>query len=228
MKIKKTLTTAMILGTICLSGGLLLASELPNRGPLPFASWDKDGNGSIDQQEFETVRQQRQAAMKAGGQMGRNMASAPAFSRIDTDGNGLISAEELTAIQGKQIRYNGKGQAGNKRNMAMGRGHHGNKQGMGNGKGMGYQAMDAETREKYDAFFSATTELRAEIMAKRTAKQAVMRSANPDPDQAAQLTRELLELRAQMRAQADTAGVEIAQGRSNRHGGLGNGCNMRL
>lgn len=112
-------------------------------------------------------------------------------------------------------------------NCGMGRGHHGKGQGMTNNKGARYQAMDAETREKHDAFYAATADLRREMAAKRAEKQALMHSTNPDPDQAAQLTRELLELRARMQAQAEEAGIQMAQGCSGRHGGMGHGGNGR-
>ena len=239
MKMKKTLTTAMILGTISLSAGLVIAYDLPTRGPAPFTTWDADGSGTIDQQEFNTICEQRQAMAKSSGRMGRNMANAPSFAQIDTDGDGTITVAELTVMQqgqrGKQGMgwHHGNGQAmtgGQRYNnggMGMGRGHHGGGQGMTGNMGPRHQAMDAETREKYDAFFVSTTELRKEMAVKRAEKQAVMRGANPDPDQAAQLTRELLELRARMQAQAEDAGIQIAQCRSNRHGGMGHGGGAR-
>lgn len=216
MKRNKTLTAAMIFGFISLSAGMVIANNLPTRGPVDFATWDADGNGTIEEQEFNTVRQQRQTAAKANGRLGRNMVNAPSFAQIDTDNDGKISAKELTVMQqgqrGKSIR---------------GRGHHGAGPGIrANMMGPRYLAMDDETRAKYDAFFADTTELRKEIAAKRTEKRAIMHTTNPDPDQAAQLTRELLQLRSQMMTKADKAGIDIGPGSGFRHGydGKGHGC----
>ena len=234
MKMKNTLATTLILGTIGLAAAMVSAGTTATPGPVPFASWDADNDGTVTEQEFNTFREQRQEAMKAGGRMGRNMAGAPTFATIDTDGDGLITAEELTAMQqsmggnrGMGRHHKGMAQGQMNSNRGMGRGHHGRGQGMTASKGPRYQAMDAETREKHDAFYAATADLRQEMAAKRAEKQAVMRSTNPDPDQAAQLTRELLELRAQMQAQAEEAGIQMAQGRSGRHGGMGHGGNGR-
>ncbi len=229
MKMKKTLLAAMILGTLGLTAAMAAATTTP--GQVPFASWDADNDGTVTEQEFNTMREQRQAAMKNSNRMGRNMAAAPTFTQIDTDGDGLITAEELATRQQSMRGRHGKGrhhgsmvqlgQMNNNRGMGMGRGHHGRGQGMTGKMGSRYQAMDTETQAKHDAFREATTELRKEMAVKRAEKQAVMRSANPDPDQAALLTRELLELRAQIQTQAEEAGVQMAQGRSNRHGGMG-------
>ena len=207
----------MILGTFSLSAGWLIGGTLPARGPIPFASWDADGSGTIEEAEFNALREQRQAMVKTSGYMGRNMANAPTFAQIDKDDDGRISPEELTAIQQGQWCK-----------LGMGR-YYGAGRGMTGKMGRRYQAMDAESKEKYNAFFTATTKLRQEIMAKRAEKRAVMRSTNPDPDQAAQLTRELLDLRGQLVAQAEEAGVAIALGRpgGNRSCGRGNGGGPR-
>jgi hypothetical protein len=218
MKMKKTLTAALIVGAFSLTTGLVFANDLPTRGPVPFATWDADNSGAIDEQEFNALREQRQAAVKASGRQGKNMANASTFAQIDSNGDGQISDEELSAMQQRR---------GNK--QSMGKGHHGSRQAMKGKMGPRYQAMDAETRKKYDAFFASTSELRKEMAAKRAEKQAVMRSADPDPDQAAQLTRELLALRSQMKTQAQEAGIEMApgSGRGKGHSGKGQGCRAR-
>jgi hypothetical protein len=239
MKMKKTLTAALIVGAFSLTTGLVIANDQPARGPVPFSTWDADNSGAIDEQEFNALREQRQSAVKASGRQGKNMANASTFAQIDSNGDSQISAEELSAMQqGKGNKQgmgkgrNGSGKAmhqgqGNK--QSIGKGHHGPKLAMKGKMGPRYQAMDAETRQKYDAFFASTTELRKEMAAKRTEKQAVMRSANPDPDQAAQLTRELLALRSQMKTQAQEAGIEMGPGygRGKGHGAKGRGCRAR-
>ena len=198
---KKLFTATMILAAISLSGGLMIAHGNPmmHGGTPPCTAMDTDGNGSIDQQEFDAFREQR-------------MANAPKFSEIDTNGDGVITPDEMVAMH--LTRFGGKG---------MGAGYH-SRPGCMMGQmagGPGYQAMDEETKAKYDAFMTDTVELRKEIAVKRAEKRAVMRSQNPDPDQAAQLTRELLELRAQMMAKADEAGVDFGPGRGCAGGRMG-------
>ena len=224
MKITKTLTTALVFSVFTLSAGLIIAGNSPVRGgsapcagmtaggaPCPMtgtpgAAMDTDGNGTIDEQEFNAMREKRQAA-------------APTFAEIDADGDGVVTGEELVAMHQQRMGQQGKM-----------RGHHGMGGAMmGNRAGCPgqQQAMDPETREKYDAFMDATAELRKELAAKRAAKRAVMRSANPDPDQAAQLTRELLELRAQIMAQAEEADVDFGPGTGCMNGRTGCGSKGR-
>lgn len=219
MKMTTALTAALFFGTLSLGGGLVIANDLPTRGPIPFATWDADGSGTIEEQEFNTIRERRQATAKTDGRMGRNMASAPTFAEVDSDADGRITAEELTVMQ--------QGQASIR---AMGRGHNGAGCAMKKTRGPGHRAMDEETRLKHEAFFADTTELRTAIAAKRAEKRVVMHSTNPDPDQAAQLTRELLELRSQMMAQAEAAGIEFGPGKSRGcgRGAQGPGCGAHM
>jgi len=204
----KALTTAMIFGALTLGAGLVIANTYHKpHGGSSCAAMDTDGNGSIDEQEFNTMRQQRQDA-------------APTFAQIDTNGDGLISTDEMAAMHQEQLEKRGKGRHG----------HHGmGSHGMMGNKPCKHQVMDAETQKKHDAFMAATIELRKELAVKRAEKRAVMQAASPDPEQAAQLTRELLELRALMMAQAEEAGVDFGpghgclNGRSGK-GGCGGGC----
>jgi hypothetical protein len=218
MKMNKVMTTAMIFGIICLGTGLATATEKSAQGPVPFATWDADGNGTVDEQEFTAIREQRQAAVKSSGRMGMNMTSAPSFADIDTNGDGLLTAEEFTYMQqDRQSLHQGKGQGKHRKGQmnncsSMGGKHHGAGKAMSGEMGQRYQDMDAETREKHDAFRAATADLRKEMAAKRAEKQAVMHAVNPDPEQAAQLTREMLELRGQLMAQAEEAGIKMGQG----------------
>ena len=95
----------------CVYGGLLLilttalisinaqAEDMPSHGPAPFADFDKDGSGSISEEEFNTTRSQRMAAKAAEGKQMRGAASAPTFAEVDSDGDGQVSPDELTAAQ---------------------------------------------------------------------------------------------------------------------------------
>lgn len=224
MKTIQTVAVVMIFGTLTLGAGLASAYDLPVRGPIPFVTWDTDSNGTIEEQEFNTIREQRQTMVQSSGHMGRNQSATPTFAQTDTDNDATITSTELTAMQQGQWNnqnmgnHHGKNQALAQGQRGMRQGHHGNQQAMTGKKGMRYQAMDAETKDKYDAFFKATTDLRKEIAIKRAEKRAIMRSDNPDPKQAGQLTGELFELRAQMLAQAEEAGVELAQNKAYRNG----------
>ncbi len=224
MKKTTVITTAMIFGSLILSSGLVIAKEMPARGPVSFTTWDADGNGSIDEKEFNATREQRQQKARTNGRQGRNMANAKTFSEIDSNNDGTISADELKTHQAS-MQNSQKGQG---KKQSMNRGNHckqGKKVAMKSGKGKRYQTMDAATRQKHDDFRAATADLRKQIAEKRTEKQSVMRSANPDPDQAALLTRQLLELRSQMSVEAEKAGIALRSGAGCRHGhgGKGNG-----
>ena len=98
------------------------AEEIPVRGPIPFAAFDKDANGFISEEEFNTVRGKRMAKRAAEGRPMRGAASAPSFSDFDTNGDGQLTQDELAAGQ--------KARMENRPGMGMG-------QGMGQGKGMG-------------------------------------------------------------------------------------------
>jgi len=203
MKMTKTLTAAMICGALTLSAGLVIANNHPmSGGNAPCAGMDTDGDGSINEQEFNTIREQR-------------LANMPTFADIDTDGDGQISAKERTAIH--QEKRNKRGPAHH------GMGMMGGPKGM-DGMGHGYKNMDPETKEKHDAYMEATADLRKEIAVKRAEKRAVMMGTDPDPEQAAQLTRELLELRSQMMVIAEESGVDFGPGCQNNRGCKGRGC----
>lgn len=99
-----------IIATI-LSGTALYAVaqgfNIEQRGPAPFSAYDINGDGTITAEEFNSFRKQRQAARAAQGRMMRNAANAPSFADLDTDQNGEISQEELTAGQQAQMLKRG-------------------------------------------------------------------------------------------------------------------------
>ena len=108
------------------------SQEIPSRGPIPFAAYDKDGNSQISEDEFNQTRAARMSAKMAEGKQLRNAANAPSFSSFDTNNDGQLSRQELMSgqkAQREKRRGMGKG-------MGQGRGM-GKGQGMGQGKGMG-------------------------------------------------------------------------------------------
>jgi Ca2+-binding EF-hand superfamily protein len=117
------------LSVVCLSliaSSGLQAGETPERGPIPFAAYDQDGDGRISQEEFQSVRGKRMAEKIAQGRPMRGAADAPAFPALDRDGDGYIAPDELAAGQKVQME----------KRRAMGRGAgRGMGQGMGPGRG---------------------------------------------------------------------------------------------
>jgi len=110
------------------------AEELPLRGPIPFSAYDRDGNGLISADEFNTVRGERTQIQATQGMPMRGAATAPAFSQLDANGDGSVTPDELAAGQRAQMerrRAAGMG-AGQGRGMGMGPGP-----GMRPGPGMG-------------------------------------------------------------------------------------------
>ena len=68
-------------------------------GPPPFSEFDQDGDGFVSEEEFNSTRAARMAAMAEAGRPMKGAATAPAFSDLDTDGDGRLSEAELIAGQ---------------------------------------------------------------------------------------------------------------------------------
>ena len=114
------------------------SEAIPERGPIPFAAYDKDGNGHISEKEFSAVRAERMSTRVAEGRPMRGAASAPSFSEFDTNKDGQLTQDELTAGQ--------KAQMEKRRSMGMGMGQG---RGMGEGMGMG-MGGNMPTFSEYD------------------------------------------------------------------------------
>jgi Ca2+-binding EF-hand superfamily protein len=85
--------------------------------PPAFADVDANGDGFVSEDEFNTFRAQRHAAMAEAGKPMKGMATAPAFKDIDSDGDGKLSEAELTAAQQahmKTLHESHSGMAGGK------------------------------------------------------------------------------------------------------------------
>ncbi len=95
-------------------------------------------------------------------------------------------------------------------------------------QGPRFQQLDQETRDKINQFFTDTQSLHREMAMKRAERQAIMRSANPDPQAAAKVAGEMFDLRTTIRQKAAEAGVDqyIGGGRMGRCGGPGRGRGM--
>lgn len=99
---KSVFETILIIAAVLAMALLPLAAkagEAMQHKPPSFAEIDKDGDGFVSEDEFNSHRAERQAAMAAAGKPMKGMASAPAFADIDSDGDGKLTEAELTAAQ---------------------------------------------------------------------------------------------------------------------------------
>lgn len=93
------------LGLTLLAACTCLAAQAQPRGgaatargiaPATFADYDRDGNGTISEAEFNAVRAERRAANQVG-QASRRAAMSLTFQQMDRDGDGQITREEFDA-----------------------------------------------------------------------------------------------------------------------------------
>jgi len=122
-KVRKSITTGLL---VIVAGSFISlnaqAGKGCSHGPAPFADFDKDGSGFVSEEEFNTARATRMAAMAAEGRQMRGAENAPAFADIDTDGDGQLSQDELNVAHKAHME----------KNRAM---HKGDGMGHGSGKG---------------------------------------------------------------------------------------------
>ncbi len=105
MKNRNAVISLSVLALI--AGATLQAEELPSRGPIPFAAYDKDGNGMVSEAEFNAVRVERIRQRAEAGMPMRNVGNSPAFSVFDSNGDGQLTQEELSAGQRTQMGQRG-------------------------------------------------------------------------------------------------------------------------
>lgn len=119
----KPLVPSVLALLLCAGTCPLQAAEtapLPASGPIPFAVYDLDGDGSVSAQEFNTVRDRRLVERDRAGRPMGGMAGEPAFSDFDADGDGLLTPAELE--QGRQQRQQGRPGMGQGMGSSMGQG----------------------------------------------------------------------------------------------------------
>lgn len=101
----------VVLGSLGVIASALLAQDLPDRGPVSFATYDVNGDGYVSQQEFYDIRDARMQQKATAGMPMRNAANAPDFSALDKDKDGKLSELELLRGQNEQMQKN-KGNKG--------------------------------------------------------------------------------------------------------------------
>jgi len=99
----KTAFEIILVLTIVLAVALLPltanAESEHQHSPPPFTEFDKDGDGFVSEEEFNSTRAARHAAMAEAGKPMKGMATAPAYADLDSDGDGKLNEAELIAGQ---------------------------------------------------------------------------------------------------------------------------------
>lgn len=76
------------------------------RGPIGFEAYDKNKDGFITQEEFESVKTERMSAKAEAGMPMRNAANSPDFTYFDTNKDGKITKEEYQKGQLERMQEN--------------------------------------------------------------------------------------------------------------------------
>ena len=81
--------------------GLFLAGALHAMPPAqsPIQMFDKDGSGTVNEEEFNAARAERMAKMAKTGRPMRHAGQGPQFSDIDADKDGEVTLDEFIAAR---------------------------------------------------------------------------------------------------------------------------------
>ncbi len=105
--LKKATFTAVITLILGATPFMLQAENLPDRGPIPFSTYDKNSDGSLSETEYYDVRSQRMQQRADEGRPMRNAGNAPEFSDFDSNQDGKITPEELQTGQDARMQQRG-------------------------------------------------------------------------------------------------------------------------
>jgi hypothetical protein len=111
--------------------------EMPARGPVPFNSFDADGNGQVSQEEFYRAHSERLQQRTQSEKPYRHMGNAPAFGDIDSNADGGLSREEIETHQQRQRESHQQQYQQRQQQMYQERMNMGGAGGMGTGQGQG-------------------------------------------------------------------------------------------
>ena len=76
------------------------------RGPIGFEAYDKNKDGLITQEEFDSVKEERMSSKSEAGMPMRNAANSPDFTYFDTNKDGKITKEEYQKGQLEHMQEN--------------------------------------------------------------------------------------------------------------------------
>jgi Ca2+-binding EF-hand superfamily protein len=103
-KLNKILSASVVALSISLLPSVVIASDMPERGPIPFASYDKNSDGFISEIEFNNVHTERMQERADSGRMMRNAGNAPEFSEFDANKDGKLTQTELETTQNAKMQ----------------------------------------------------------------------------------------------------------------------------
>jgi hypothetical protein len=175
MKHQRLIPLSAALTGLCLAG-ILQAAQPPM--PTPIEMFDKDGSGTVSEEEFNAGRAERMAKMAESGRPMRYAGQGPQFSDLDADKDGEVTLEEFTEARRAMMErrhaermarrsamreamppmHQGYPQGGGcMQGGGQGMGHPGgcmHKQGMGHQgcmhrKGMGHHGMGGKHKPRY-------------------------------------------------------------------------------
>ena len=139
------MTKRFILTGAALATVLALASnpvpaadtDLPARGPMPFSSFDANGDGQISQEEFNRTHTERIQQRTQSTNQYRYMGNAPPFGALDRNADGALSPEEFQLHQQRQRELRQQQYQQRQQQMYQERMNMGSPGGMGMGRGPG-------------------------------------------------------------------------------------------
>lgn len=98
MKVSKLF---IILVSVVFSVSFVFASDV---GPIPFESYDKDGDGFITEKEYNVRKNERMTQRIEENRQLQNSTNSPKFSYFDINGDGKINKNEFTIRQQERIQ----------------------------------------------------------------------------------------------------------------------------
>ena len=105
-RVCRVICVPLLLGMTAIMAPTVTWSEPgPMRMNMPsFADFDLNGDGFVEEQEFDEARAKRISERASQGYPMRNAGNAPPFSAIDSDGDGRVSPQEFSAHQAQHRR----------------------------------------------------------------------------------------------------------------------------
>lgn len=94
----------LLLSTALACSTLIVAEDLPDRGPISFGAYDTNGDGIVNKGEFNSLKERRMNQKEEQGRLMRNAYMSPVFEDVDTNKDGKISKDELRIHQQTRLQ----------------------------------------------------------------------------------------------------------------------------